>query len=74
MPGLIKLPLFWGYLDDRGVITVKKYVTDWDIQKVEQLPFCKGIFEPIGCVDAVDAHQKFSERLQLEEMHDKRQQ
>ncbi len=36
---------FWAYLDTDGVIRVKKYVSDWDIQKVEQLPFCAGIFE-----------------------------
>lgn len=36
---------YWAYLDTDGVIRVKKYVSDWDILKVEQLPFCKGIFE-----------------------------
>lgn len=37
---------WWGYLDDQGVIYVKRYKGDWDIQKVEQLPFCRGIFNP----------------------------
>lgn len=52
---LIKLPLWWGYLDTDGIITVKKYTTDWDIQKVEQLPFCKGIFSPFPAADKAHA-------------------
>lgn len=47
---------WWGYLDDNDKITVKKYVGDWDIQKVEQLPFCKGIFEPFEANNKIHAH------------------
>ena len=42
----IKLPLWWAYLDDLGVVRIQKYTNDRIIQNTEQLPFCKGIFSP----------------------------
>jgi len=38
---------YWGYLDDEGVIHVKRYKNDYQLQKCEQMPFCRGIFEPM---------------------------
>jgi hypothetical protein len=37
---------WWGYLDDTGVIRLKPYTGDKIIQNTEQLPFCRGIFDP----------------------------
>ena len=37
---------WWAYLDDTGVVRVKKYTGDKIIQNTEQLPFCRGIFDP----------------------------
>ena len=36
---------WWAYLDDTGVIRIKKYTTDKAIQNCEQMPFCRGIFD-----------------------------
>ena len=37
---------FWAYLDDLGVVRVLPYTGDKIIQNTEQLPFCRGIFDP----------------------------
>lgn len=63
----VKLPLWWAYLDDQGVIRVKKYVSDRAIQNCEQLPFCKGIFEPFPAVNYLDAQDKIKQFLDLEQ-------
>jgi hypothetical protein len=62
---------FWAYLDDQGKIHVKKYVSDWDIQKVEQLPFCVGIFDPFFAINKTDAQIKIMEFLDNEQYHAK---
>lgn len=58
---------WWAYLDTSGVIHVQKYVTDCDIQKVEQLPFCAGIFDPF------QARSKDHAKLILKDFLDKEQ-
>ena len=69
---LIKLPLWWGYLDDTGKIHIKKYVSDWDIQKCEQMPFTKGIFEPFPAIDRADAQQKIAAFLTDQQYYEKK--
>lgn len=69
---LIKLPLWWGYLDDRGVIHVKRYTNDRVIQNCEQLPFCKGIFDPFEACNLQEAYKMCHEKLKESELHDKR--
>lgn len=44
---LAKGKWWWGYLDDQGVIRVFPYTDDKIIQNTEQLPFVRGIFEPM---------------------------
>lgn len=73
MPGLIKLPLWWGWLDDRGVITIKRYTNDRIIQNTEQLPFCKGIFDVFEAASLQEAYTIAHQKLKEVEMHDKRQ-
>jgi hypothetical protein len=64
--GLIKLPLFWAYLDDEGKITVKRYSGDRVIENTEKLPFCKGIFGPFEACDMAQARLMVLNRYQLE--------
>lgn len=54
---MIKGLLFWGYVDDSGVIHVKRYVSDRVIENYEKLPFCKGIFGPFEAYDIQQARQ-----------------
>ena len=63
---------FWGYLDDQGVIHVKPYVSDWEIQKVEQLPFCKGIFDPFKAETKHDAQMMIAKWLDEQQYHQKK--
>ncbi len=63
---------WWGYLDDRGVITVKQYVSDWEIQKVEQLPFCKGIFEPMKANSKHEAQMMIAKWLNEQQEKEKK--
>lgn len=58
--------LYWGYLDDSGVIHVKQYVDDKTIQNYEQLPFCKGIFDPFYAKSLHQAQQKIMKFLDSE--------
>lgn len=62
--GLIKPLRWWGYLDDRGVIHVTRYTTDRAIQNCEQMPFCKGIFDPFTAWDYQEARMKCWAKLQ----------
>ena len=48
--------LWWGYIDDEGVIEVKRYTTDRVIENYERMPFCKGIFEPFQALDKEEAY------------------
>lgn len=70
--GIIKPLRFWGYLDDQGMIHVKHYRSDWDIQKCEQMPFCRGIFEPFEAWDRAEAMNKCRKKLNEIEYEDKK--
>lgn len=63
---------FWGYLDDEGTIHIKKYYTDWDLQKCEQMPFCRGIFEPFTAIDKAHALAKCKEKLRESQYYQKK--
>lgn len=49
---------YWAYLDWDGKIHLKKYTTDKAIQNCEQMPFCRGIFDPFEALNAEDARNK----------------
>lgn len=70
--GLIKGLLYWGYLDNDGLIHVKRYTTDREIRNYEQLPFCKGIFDPFEAYDINEAKMKCFQKLQELRYHEKR--
>lgn len=57
---------WWAYLDDLGVIRVLPYTGDKIIQNTEQLPFCRGIFEPYEAESKLHAQQIIAEFLTLE--------
>lgn len=59
--------LFWGYLDDQGRITVKRYTNDRVIENTEKLPFCKGIFGPFEAYDMKHAQTLVRERYAMEQ-------
>jgi hypothetical protein len=62
---------WWAYLDDSGVIHIKPYTGDAKIQRVEQLPFCKGIFEPFKAESYQHAQKilmAYLDQIQIEEM------
>jgi hypothetical protein len=54
---------FWGYLDDLGVVRVKPYTGDKIIQNTEQLPFCRGIFNPFTAESKHHAQMKIADFL-----------
>ena len=62
----IKGLLFWGYLDDQGVIHVKYYTNDRIIRNYESLPFVKGIFDPFESYSMEEAKQKVMARYKEE--------
>jgi hypothetical protein len=72
--GLIKGMLWWAYLDDKGVIHVKHYVNDRQLQNCEQMPFCKGIFDVFEAFSREEARQMCHRKLKEVEFHDKRMQ
>jgi hypothetical protein len=61
--GLIKGLLFWGYLDEEGVVHVKRYTTDRAIANMERMPWCKGIFDPFEAFDFSEAQRKCIQRF-----------
>lgn len=63
---------WWAYLDDSGVIHVKRYKNDKIIQNTEQLPFCKGIFEPFEASSFYEAKQIIAMFLDLEQQDQKK--
>lgn len=69
---LIKPLRWWGYLDDRGVIHIKKYTGDKAIQNCEQMPFCKGIFDPFEAWDSKDAKIKIKKFLDEQQYYEKK--
>jgi hypothetical protein len=54
---------WWAYLDDTGVVRVKPYTGDKIIQNTEQLPFCRGIFDPFTADNLKHAQTKIAEFL-----------
>lgn len=60
---------WWGYLDDQGLIHVKKYTTDRAIQNCEQMPFCKGIFDPFLAYDFNHAKMVIAKFVEEERSH-----
>ena len=68
----IKLPLWWAYLDDLGVVRIQKYTNDRIIQNTEQLPFCKGIFDPFEAIDKQDAYKKIAKFLDEQQFYEKK--
>lgn len=54
---------FYGYLDDLGVIRVKPYRGDKEIQNLEQLPFVRGIFEPMKAASKHEAQMMIASWL-----------
>jgi hypothetical protein len=69
---LIKGLLYWGYLDDSGIIHVKRYTSDREIRNYESLPFCKGIFDPFESFDIQEAKHKCLQRLNEEKYFEKK--
>lgn len=63
---------WWAYLDEDGAIHVRKYTTDWEIQKVEQLPFCRGIFEPFKAKSKHEAQMKIAKWLTEQQNEEKK--
>ncbi len=55
---MIRGLLYWGYLDDQGIIHVKRYTTDRAIRNAEQMPYVKGIFDPFEAFSIEEARQK----------------
>jgi hypothetical protein len=68
----IRLPRWWGYLDDRGVVHIKRYTNDKAIQNCEQMPFTKGIFDPFEAVDYAHARAKIAKFLDEQQFHEKK--
>ena len=60
MTKLINGKWWWAYLDDRGVVRVLPYTNDKIIQNTEQLPFCKGIFDPFTANSKHEAQMKIA--------------
>lgn len=54
---------WWAYLDDTGVVRVLPYTTDKIIQNTEQLPFCRGIFDPFTAPNKHAAQMKIASFL-----------
>ncbi len=69
---LKKLPVWWGYLDDEGVIRVFPYKNDNVIAHVERMWYCKGIFDPFQAFDKQDAQQKIAKFLTEQQEKEKR--
>jgi len=58
MEHIHKQTLWWGYVDNEGVIRIKRYVNDRQIENCERSPFCKGIFDPFLAWNQADAKAK----------------
>ena len=65
---------WWAYLDDSGVIHVKPYTGDRIIQNTEQLPFCRGIFDPFLADNKAHAQKKIAIYLSEQQYYEKKMQ
>jgi hypothetical protein len=70
---ITKKPLWWAYLDDSGKIHVKRYTTDRAIQNCEQMPFCKGIFDPFYADNLHKAQLKIAAFLDEQRYFEKKE-
>jgi len=70
---LIKPLLWWAYLDDRGIVHIKKYMSDKQLQNCEQMPFCRGIFDPFEAWDREDAKVKIMKFLDEAQYYEKKE-
>lgn len=61
---------WWAYLDDTGTIRVLPYIDDAIIQRTEQLPFTRGIFEPFTAPSKHAAQLKIAEWLTQEQIQE----
>jgi hypothetical protein len=66
------MSLWWGYLDDKGVVRIKRYTTDKAIWNCEQMPFCKGIFDPFPALNYEDAQRKIKQFLFEQQFYEKK--
>ena len=66
MPGLIKLPLWWGYVDYNEKIHVKRYTGDRAIRNAEDSGTTVGIFEPFHAKDIKQATMMILEKWREE--------
>jgi len=62
---------WWAYLDDQGKITVLPYTDDKIIERTEQLPFCKGIFDPMRANSKHDAQMMIARWLDQQQHNEK---
>lgn len=69
---ILKKMRWWGYLDDRGVIHIKRYTSDRAIQNCEQMPFCKGIFDVFEAYDYTHARSIITTFLKEQEYYEKK--
>lgn len=58
--------LFWGYVDDKGKIEIKRYTNDRVIENFERLPFVKGIFDPFYAINIKEAAEMILDRYRKE--------
>jgi len=70
MTNLIDSGWWWAYLDDGGVIRVLPYTGDKIIQNTEQLPFCKGIFDPFKAKTKHEAQMMIANWLTEQQIED----
>lgn len=64
---------WWGYLDDQGVIRVLPYTDDAIIVRTEQLPFCRGIFDPFKADTKTQAQLMIASWLDEQRIQEARQ-
>jgi hypothetical protein len=69
---IIKKQRWWAYLDDRGVIHIKRYTGDRAMQNCEQMPFCKGIFNVFEAYDYQHARSVIAKFLHEQQYYEKK--
>jgi len=68
----IKKQLYWGYLDDRGVIHIKNFTHSGEIKACEQMSSCKGIFDVFEARDYANARAKIAKFLDEQQFNEKK--
>lgn len=59
---LIKLPLWWGYVDYNEKIHIKRYKSDKAIRNAQESGTTIGIFDPFEAVDIEEAAHMILEK------------